>query len=34
VTLDSHYVSNWSLPGDLLILLRTVKVVFSQSGSY
>lgn len=34
VTLDTHYVSNWSLPGDLLILIRTVKVVFSQSGSY
>jgi lipopolysaccharide/colanic/teichoic acid biosynthesis glycosyltransferase len=34
VMLDSHYVSNWSLPGDLLILIRTVKVVFSQSGSY
>ncbi len=34
VMLDTHYVSNWSLPGDLLILIRTVKVVFSQSGSY
>ena len=34
VSLDTHYVSNWSLPGDLLILIRTVKVVFSQSGSY
>lgn len=34
VQLDSHYVSTWSLPGDVVILLRTVKVVFSQSGSY
>jgi lipopolysaccharide/colanic/teichoic acid biosynthesis glycosyltransferase len=34
VMLDSHYVSTWSLPGDVLILLRTVKVVFSQTGSY
>ena len=34
VLLDTHYVSTWSLPGDVLILLRTVKVVFSQSGSY
>jgi len=34
VMLDSHYVTTWSLPGDVLILLRTVKVVFSQSGSY
>jgi len=34
VMLDTTYVSNWSLPGDLLILCRTVKVVFSQSGSY
>ena len=34
VMLDTAYVSNWSLPGDLLILCRTVKVVFSQSGSY
>ena len=34
VMLDATYVSTWSLPGDLLILCRTVKVVFSQSGSY
>src|SRR5258708_3221146 len=34
VMLDSQYVSTWSLPGDLLILIRTVKVVFTQSGSY
>jgi lipopolysaccharide/colanic/teichoic acid biosynthesis glycosyltransferase len=34
VQMDTTYVSNWSLPGDILILFRTVKVVFSQSGSY
>lgn len=34
VMLDSEYVATWSLPGDLLILVRTVKVVFTQSGSY
>lgn len=34
VQMDTTYVSTWSLPGDVAILLRTVKVVFSQSGSY
>ncbi|RYE09981.1 MAG: sugar transferase [Hyphomicrobiales bacterium] len=34
VQLDSEYVQNWSLFGDVAILLRTVKVVFSRSGSY
>jgi lipopolysaccharide/colanic/teichoic acid biosynthesis glycosyltransferase len=34
VQMDTTYVSTWSLPGDILILFRTVKVVFSQSGSY
>jgi exopolysaccharide production protein ExoY len=34
VQMDATYVTNWSLPGDVAILLRTVKVVFSQSGSY
>ena len=34
VLMDTTYVRTWSLPGDVAILLRTVKVVFSQSGSY
>lgn len=33
VMLDEAYVATWSLPGDVSILLRTVKVVFSQTGS-
>jgi len=34
VELDRSYVTAWSLSGDLMILLRTVKVVFSRVGSY
>ncbi len=34
VSLDSHYVSNWSIWVDLRILLKTIKVVFSRDGSY
>jgi lipopolysaccharide/colanic/teichoic acid biosynthesis glycosyltransferase len=34
VELDRNYVTGWSLSGDLMILLRTVKVVFSRVGSY
>jgi lipopolysaccharide/colanic/teichoic acid biosynthesis glycosyltransferase len=30
--LDHHYVSNWSLAGDLRILLRTVRFVFGGRG--
>ena len=34
VRLDLYYVENWSLAGDLVILLRTVRAVFSSSGAY
>lgn len=34
VRLDLYYVENWSLAGDVLILLRTVKVVVAGSGAY
>ncbi|MDQ0118081.1 exopolysaccharide biosynthesis polyprenyl glycosylphosphotransferase [Pseudarthrobacter defluvii] len=34
VRLDLYYVENWSLAGDLLILLRTVKAVFGSTGAY
>ncbi|MFA7495784.1 MAG: undecaprenyl-phosphate galactose phosphotransferase WbaP [Acidithiobacillus sp.] len=32
--LDAWYVKNWSLWYDIVILFRTVKVVFSRSGAY
>ncbi|MDP9694952.1 UNVERIFIED_ORG: exopolysaccharide biosynthesis polyprenyl glycosylphosphotransferase [Arthrobacter globiformis] len=34
VRLDLYYVENWSLAGDLLILLRTVRAVFHSTGAY
>lgn len=34
VRLDLYYVENWSLTGDLLILLRTFRAVFRSSGAY
>jgi lipopolysaccharide/colanic/teichoic acid biosynthesis glycosyltransferase len=32
--LDLNYVENWSLWGDLAILLKTVKAVTKGSGAY
>ncbi|MDJ0455837.1 sugar transferase [Arthrobacter sp. NQ7] len=34
VRLDLYYVENWSLAGDLLILLRTARAVFQSTGAY
>ncbi|WP_194793306.1 sugar transferase [Raineyella fluvialis] len=34
VRLDLRYVENWSLLGDLIIVLKTVKVVFFPNGAY
>jgi exopolysaccharide biosynthesis polyprenyl glycosylphosphotransferase len=34
VRLDLYYVENWSLAGDLLIILRTVRAVFRSTGAY
>lgn len=34
VMLDLHYVDNWSFALDVMILLRTVKVVVTGSGAY
>lgn len=34
VRLDLYYVENWSLTGDLLILLRTFRAVFRSTGAY
>lgn len=34
VRLDLYYVENWSLAGDLVILLRTVRAVFHSNGAY
>ncbi|MFJ6268590.1 sugar transferase [Pseudarthrobacter oxydans] len=34
VRLDLYYVENWSLAGDLVILLRTVRAVFLGTGAY
>jgi len=34
VRLDLYYVENWSITLDLLILLRTVRVLFARDGAY
>jgi len=34
VRLDLHYVENWSLTGDLLILARTLMVVLRRAGAF
>jgi exopolysaccharide biosynthesis polyprenyl glycosylphosphotransferase len=34
VRLDLYYVENWSLAGDLIIILRTVRAVFYSTGAY
>lgn len=34
VRLDLYYVENWSLAGDLVIILRTVRAVFGSNGAY
>jgi len=34
VRLDLYYVENWSLTGDLIIVLRTVRAVFQSTGAY
>jgi exopolysaccharide biosynthesis polyprenyl glycosylphosphotransferase len=34
VRLDLYYVENWSLAGDLLIMLQTIKVLLKPQGAY
>ena len=34
VYLDAWYVKNWSLFNDIVILFRTVKVIFKREGAY
>ncbi|WP_082071836.1 sugar transferase [Pseudarthrobacter chlorophenolicus] len=34
VRLDLYYVENWSLAGDLLILIKTFRAVFKSAGAY
>ncbi|GAA2239663.1 sugar transferase [Herbiconiux moechotypicola] len=34
VRLDLYYVENWSMVGDFIILLKTVRAVFASSGAY
>jgi exopolysaccharide biosynthesis polyprenyl glycosylphosphotransferase len=34
VRLDLYYVENWSLAGDFVIILRTVRAVFISAGAY
>jgi lipopolysaccharide/colanic/teichoic acid biosynthesis glycosyltransferase len=32
--LDLAYVDNWSITGDLMIIVRTVRAVLSSQGAY
>jgi lipopolysaccharide/colanic/teichoic acid biosynthesis glycosyltransferase len=34
VRLDLYYVENWSVIGDLIILMKTVKAVIGRDGAY
>lgn len=34
VRLDLYYVENWSLAGDVVILLKTARAVFHSTGAY
>jgi len=34
IRLDLRYVENWSLAGDLTIIVRTIRVVLHSSGAY
>ena len=34
VRLDTYYVENWSMTGDMMILWRTVRAVVASSGAY
>lgn len=34
IRIDLYYIENWSMTGDLLILLRTVRTVLSPEGAY
>jgi lipopolysaccharide/colanic/teichoic acid biosynthesis glycosyltransferase len=34
VRLDLSYVDNWSMAGDLLIIVKTVQAVFHRTGAY
>jgi lipopolysaccharide/colanic/teichoic acid biosynthesis glycosyltransferase len=34
VRMDLYYVDNWSITGDLIIMLKTVRAVLSPRGAY
>ena len=34
VKIDLYYVENWSITGDLVILLKTVRAVVGSRGAY
>ncbi|MGO7800574.1 sugar transferase, partial [Rhizobium ruizarguesonis] len=34
VSLDVHYLDNWSLGRDFVIIAKTIPALFSQRGSY
>jgi len=34
VKIDLYYVENWSITGDLVILLKTVRAVVGSNGAY
>ena len=34
IRMDFYYVENWSVAGDLVIMVRTVRAVFNGHGAY
>ena len=34
ISLDTFYVENWSMTGDLIILWRTIRAVLASDGAY
>ena len=34
IRLDTYYVENWSLMGDVIILWKTIRAVLGSNGAY